>query len=98
MRERCVHGAIQACSITKKKREQCYYLDDAIQQLMCLLQLIYRHIKDDMYVYLGAEHKYDFYLNPNVNSLNYYYNTISDKVIKIHINLELLSLAMSFYS
>lgn len=97
MRERCVHGAIQACSITKK-REQCYYLDDAIQQLMCLLQLIYRHIKDDMYVYLGAEHKYDFYLNPNVNSLNYYYNTISDKVIKIHINLELLSLAMSFYS
>lgn len=51
-----------------------------------------------MYVYLGAEHKYDFYLNPNVNSLNYYYNTISDKVIKIHINLELLSLAMSFYS
>lgn len=55
-------------AVSQKKREQCYYLDDAIQQLMCLLQLIYRHVKDDVYVYLGAEHKYDFYLNPNVNS------------------------------
>lgn len=48
--------------------EECPYLEDTIQQLLCLLQLIYRHIKDDMYVYLGAEHKYDFYLSPNVNS------------------------------